>query len=83
MLDKKKIFEQGQAMLNSEFPKNSELAKYLEQYPDAKITSSNFGWTTELPEEAYPELKLPYQRIHLWNKDGKEGPHLKDAQRER
>ena len=63
-------------------PKHSELAKYLEQYPDAKLIQNKFGWSTVLPEDAYPELRFTFQRTRLWDKDGRPGPGIKGMQKE-
>lgn len=76
-------FGNGQNHILSKVPENSELAKYLEQYPDAKLRrGSNGSWSTELPRGRYPDLWLPAQRIRLWNKDGSPGPSIKGMQKE-
>ncbi len=92
MFDKEKLPEQardtivqafrdGQSRILSKVPENSELAKYLEQYPDAILTQGSGGWSTELPKDLYPDL-WSFQRIQMWNKDGKPGPALKGMQKE-
>ena len=84
-ISKKQQFERGQVLVTEmktqNIPKDSELAKYLEQYPDAILTQGPGGWSTELPKDLYPDL-WPFQRIQMWNKDGKPGPALKGMQKE-
>ena len=47
-MSKKQQFERGQSLIEEQMlrnvPENSELAKYLEQYPDAKVTRNSLGW---------------------------------------
>ena len=84
-ISKKQQFERGHVLVTEmktqNIPKDSELAKYLEQYPDAILTQGPGGWSTELPKDLYPDL-WPFQRIQMWNKDGKPGPALKGMQKE-
>lgn len=80
MFDKEKLPEQGRDNIEQRFrdgqnrilskvPENSELAKYLKEFPDAELKQGANGWSTELPKELYPDL-FPFQRVRLWNKDG-------------
>lgn len=94
MFDKEKLSEQwrdtvgqgfrdGQKRILSKVPENSELAKYLEQYPDAILTpDSKWGWITELPEGSYPELKITAQRTKVWDKNGRFMSVIKGMQKE-
>lgn len=93
MFDKENLVEQGRDNIAQRFRdgqvrvadsmQKSEMSQYLEQHPDAvKTPLPGGGWQTELPEDAHPELKFPFQRIRMWNKDGKPGPYLKGMQKE-
>ena len=64
-------------------PKDSELAKYLEQYPDAILTpDSKWGWITKLPEGSHPEARITAQRIKVWDKNGRYMSVIKGMQKE-
>lgn len=76
-------FRDGQNRILSKVPENSELAKYLAQYPDAILTpDSKWGWITKLPEGSYPELKITAQRIKVWDKNGRYMSVIKGMQKE-
>ena len=75
-------YKDGQNRILSKVPENSELAKYLEQYPDAKVKPSRFGWVTELPKDKYSKQMILAQRVKIWSKDGKFMPMIKSAQKE-
>ena len=97
MFNKENLLEQGRhndaqrfrdgqicvdAIESFKIPENSELAKYLEQYPDAKVKPSRLGWVTELPEDKYSRQMIIAQRVKIWSKDGKFLPMIKSAQKE-
>lgn len=66
-----------------DIPKDSELAKYLEQYPDAILTpDSKWGWITKLPEGSHPEARITAQRIKVWDKNGQYLSVIKGIQKE-
>lgn len=76
-------FIDGQSRILSKVPENSELAKYLAQYPDAILTpDSKWGWITKLPEGSYPELKITAQRLKVWDKNGRYMSVIKGMQKE-
>ncbi len=86
-MSKRQQFERGQARVTEimapNVPENSELAKYLEQYPEAILTPDRkWGWITKLPEGSYPELKLTAQRIKVWDKNGRYMSIIKGMQKE-
>ncbi len=85
-MSKRQQFERGQAqvteMMAPNVPENSELDKFLKEFPDAELKQGANGWSTELPKELYPDL-FPFQRIRLWNKDGSPSKiHIKGMQKE-
>lgn len=66
-------FIAGQSRILAKVPENSELAKYLEQYPDATVSVEKrpYGnYLTYLPKNKYPNV-LPQQRYKSWSWDGK------------
>ncbi len=76
-LSKKQQFERGQTQITERMtpniPENSELAKYLEQYPDATVSVEKrpYGnYLTYLPKDKYPNV-LPQQRYKSWSWGGK------------
>ncbi len=86
-MSKKQQFERGQTLIvdqvASKVPENSELARYLQEFPDAMLKQGPGGWFyTELLAEDHPDLKFSFQRIRMWNKDGQPGPVIKGKQKE-
>lgn len=85
-MSKKQQFERGQTLIVDQVapkvPENSELARYLQEFPDAMLKQGPGGWYTELLAEDHPDLKFSFQRIRMWNKDGQPGPVIKGKQKE-
>lgn len=88
-LSKKQQFERGQTQITERvtpnIPENSELAKYLEQYPDATVSVEKrpYGnYLTYLPKDKHPNV-LPQQRYKSWSWDGKaQTGFVRDFQKE-